>query len=161
MKSEMAYTKEWFSQKTSKAFSSLSLWGYYLLAIVVFGNIGLWIAWGHVFHPDVLARGEALLAVISTIWALLGSSCADIVFSDEEKCIRAIPIFFAFLLIITTILALFPYRCMQYMFSFISFTIASFLWFLVNADKLKYNPNPMGNGAAPSGENHGVKTDDE
>ena len=151
--------KDWSCLQLSKAVGCASLWAYFLLAVVLFGCIGIWIAVGHRFYPGFLLRNELLLAILAAAWAISGASCADFLFGDRENFVRSIPIFSAILLLVTSFASIFIF---EYFFAMLSFLIASILWFLANAEKLKDVNNPLASvggdaNLKPSGDNGGFK----
>lgn len=160
MSTDYSVVKEWFSSKTKRALSSFSLIGYYSLSIFIFGNVGVWIAFVHLYDPSILVRAELLLAFISTTYALFGSLFADIFFLCDENHIKGVFCFSIVALIVITVLALFKLLWMQILFSSILYIFISYLWFLVNADKIPEKLNPTGTGDIPSGKNNGVQTDE-
>ena len=121
---------QWLSDKWKCGYLCMSLWAYFFLCIIVFGCMGIWC--------EIAFKSSLPIAILSSSYAIAGASSADFIFIEQKNCIRSIPIYVgAFIALLSLIFCLFRCSWIQYPTAIISLIIASAMWFLINAGKIK------------------------
>lgn len=121
---------QWLSDKWRSGCLCMSLWAYFVLCIILFGCMGIWC--------EIVFKSSLPIAILSSSYAIAGASSADFIFIEQKNCIRSIPIYVgAFIAVLSLIFCVLNYSWIQYITAIISLIVASAMWFLVNAGKIK------------------------
>ena len=121
---------KWISDKWKCGCLCMSLWAYFVLCIIIFGCMGIWF--------ELAFKSSLPIAILSSSYAIAGTSSADFIFIEQQNCIRSIPIYVGvFIIIFSVVFSMVNSGWIQYPTAIISLIVSSAMWFLVNAGKIK------------------------
>ena len=126
----------WICSRWKSGYLCFSLWGYFILCVIVFGCMGIWFELFKAQTNNVCIN--IILSVLSSSWAIAGASSADFIYIEKDNYIRSIPIFIGILLggfslIVWCVSCLF----LRGVAAAISIILAGAMWFIINAGKIR------------------------
>jgi hypothetical protein len=147
-KSELYLLFSWVSDRFYNPTCFVTMLGYFIATVIIFGGVGIWWSVAHEIRSDVLVREELLVSILTFAWAVSGASFMDFSIGEKDNFVRVLPVYFGSILIVLTLISLL-WPPGQYWFAFFTVLVASFVWWIANAENPKFSqsdPTSFGGG---------------
>jgi hypothetical protein len=137
IENEFARLVKWIGNRLYNPANWVTMFGYFLGTVIIFGGAGVWWAVIHLLRADLLIRDELLVSMLSFAWAIAGASWMDFQIGEKENFVRVFPVFISIVLIVLTVASLL-WTLGQYVFAVLAMALAAFVWWIANAENPKF-----------------------